>query len=185
VSARGIPPEHLALALPDGARTLLAFILLGGAILVHQVFSLRRLARMEPEEQGIVGELARKLMPQSGVERLAFVALAATVALCEEVIYRGFVFAVLQDATGGSLLAAALGSAALFSLAHIYQGVRGLASTFFIGVLFAGVRGATGSLAACIGAHLLVDLYAGLAAPRALQAGRAAGAAPGESAEAR
>jgi membrane protease YdiL (CAAX protease family) len=169
VAARGLQPERLAAALPDAARSSIAFLLLASGILIHQAYSLRRLSRMMPEEQGILGELARKLMPQNFVERLAFVGLAATVAPCEELLYRGFVFAVMEDAAGGSAVFAALASSAFFALAHLYQGRRGVASTFLVGLLFAGVRVWTGSLAPCIGTHLVVDLYAGLAAPGLLR----------------
>src|SRR2546422_1606301 len=45
-------------------------------------------------------------MPHNFVEALVFIALAFTVAPCEEFLYRGFVFAALERAAGGSLLLA-------------------------------------------------------------------------------
>ena len=140
-------------------------------LLANQIFALRRLARLPPEQQGVVGALARKLMPQNQVESLAFIALMATVAVCEELIYRGFVFTAFYAAFGDSLAAGIIASSLLFSFAHLYQGPRGLFSTFVVGLLFASARAWSGSLAPCIVVHLLVDLVAGLAAPRMLRSG--------------
>src|SRR2546422_9204558 len=115
-------------------------------------------------------------MPHNFVEALVFIALAFTVAPCEEFLYRGFVFAALERAAGGSLLLATIGSSVLFGLAHLYQGRRGLISTSLMGCVFAAARIWTGSLAPPIAAHLLADLVAGLAAPRLLTP--SGGAAP-------
>ena len=166
--ARALTAQHLALAFPEPeltATTTLALSLLLGA---SQLYGLRRLARLPADRQGFLHQMARKVMPQNFVEALAFVALAATVSLCEEFLYRGFVFAVLQDAARDSLLLAALGSSLFFALAHFYQGRRGLASTFVVGLLFALARILTGSFAPGIVAHLVADLFAGLRAPRLL-----------------
>jgi len=79
------------------------------------------------------------LFARDGTERLAFSALVTTVAICEEFIYRGFAQYVFQD-WSRSLLIGILGSALLFSFAHLYQGKRGLVSTFAVGLLFSGIR---------------------------------------------
>ena len=171
--ARGTSLEQLGLAIPDGTRAALAAAAMCVLMLGHQVYSLRRLAALPKDEQGVVGELARKLMPQNAVESLAFVALSVTVALCEEVLYRGFVFAAFARVDGDSVFVPAMASALFFAVAHLYQGRRGVFATFVVGVLFAGVRSWSGSLAPCIVAHLLVDLYAGLAAPGKLGAAAA------------
>ena len=61
-----------------------------------------------------------------------------------------------------------VGSAAIFALAHLYQGRRGLVSTSVIGLLFSAIRAWTGSLLAPLVAHFVADLAAGLLAPRKL-----------------
>jgi len=175
--ARALTAQHLALAFPEPeltATTTLALSLLLGT---SQLYSLRRLARLPADRQGFLYQMARKVMPQDSMEALAFVALAGNVSLCEEFLYRGFVFAVLQDMAWNSRLLAALGSSLFFALAHFYQGRRGLASTFVVGLLFALARILTGSLAPSIFAHLVADLLAGLRAPRLL-AERAAATSP-------
>lgn len=162
---RGLTQEDLALAWPGGKGSIVATLLLTAALLAHQLVSLRRLARIPAEKQGIIGHLARKVLPQNLLESLAFVALAVTVSLCEELIYRGFAFAALAQFSESTIVAVA-GSAALFSLAHAYQGKTGLITTFIVGLILAAVREMTGSLVPCIVAHLIVDLVAGFGARR-------------------
>ena len=133
-----------------------------------QIFSLRRLVRLPTEKQGSLGEIVRKLLPQNAVEALAFVALASTVALCDEFLYRGFALAVITKAASNFILLGVFASAVLFALAHLYQGRRGFVITFVVGLAFAAVRVWTQSLAPTIGAHWVADLVAGLAARRVL-----------------
>ena len=168
-AAHGLGVAQLGVVLPHPARAALATVALLVPLLANQFYGLRRLAHMPPEQQGFLGALARKLMPQNSVEILAFTALCCTVAVCEEILYRGFVFAALEAALEGSLAVAVLGSSLMFSLAHLYQGRRGLLATFIVGLLLAAARTWTGSLAACVVVHLVVDLAAGLAAPRVLR----------------
>jgi membrane protease YdiL (CAAX protease family) len=139
-----------------------------------QLASLRQLARMPREKQGFIGEFARKLLPQDAVEGLAFSGLAVTVALCEEFIYRGFAWAAIGRASGGSEMAALAGSSVLFGVAHAYQGRRGIVVTVVAGLLFGGARMWTGSLVAPMVGHLVADLVAGIAAPRLLRRADAA-----------
>jgi membrane protease YdiL (CAAX protease family) len=87
------------------------------------------------------------------------------VAICEEILYRGWAQKFFQDVSEGSVIVGVLGSAALFSIAHIYQGRRGLIATFIVGALFSVVRAWTGSLIPTMAAHFAADLAAGLLAP--------------------
>lgn len=166
--ARRVTAAHLGLALPEPKITTATALALSLLLGVSQFLSLRRLARLPANRQGFLHQVAEKVMPQNLIEALAFVALASTVALCEEFLYRGFAFVVLEHAAADSVIFAVLGSSALFALAHIYQGRRGLFLTFLAGILFAAVRVWTASLAPSITAHLVADLVAGLGAPRYL-----------------
>ena len=166
--ARGVTAQRLGLVFPEPWFTTAVAAGLSLLLLANQLLGLRRMARLPPARRGFLHQMAEKVMPQNLVEALAFVALAATVGLCEEFLYRGFVFTVIQDATAASLPIAALGSSFIFAAAHLYQGRRGLASTFVVGLLFAAARIWTASLAPSVVAHALADLVAGLAAPRLL-----------------
>ena len=169
-SAHGIRAAQLGLAIPSPRITIAAAIALSTLILLNQIFSLRRIAASPTEIKGILPQLALKVFPQDDVERLAFFALVSTVAVCEEIIYRGFVQLIFQSWSGGSVTVGIVGSAAIFALAHLYQGPRGLLSTSVIGLLFSAIREWTGSLLAPLVAHFVADLAAGLLAPRKLRA---------------
>jgi len=169
-NAHGISAAQLGLVIPNVRLTLIVSICLAGLILANQLASLRRLTAHSEEMKGTIVQLALKIFPRDNLERLVFFALVSTVAVCEELIYRGFVQYVFQAWLWGVMIAGVICSAALFALAHLYQGVRGLASTFVIALLFAGVRAWTGSLVAPLVGHFVADLTVGLLAPSRLRA---------------
>ena len=160
-----IRAAQLGLAIGNPILTVTITIVLTALVLLNQLVSLRRLASNPAEAQGLLPQLALKLFPQDDVERLAFFALVVTVAICEELVYRGFVQGVFQDWSKGSVTVGVLGSAVYFSIAHLYQGRRGLASTLVAGLIFAGARAWTGSLLPPIAAHFVADITVGILAP--------------------
>lgn len=170
VAAHGISLAQLGVAISNGDLVLIVAIILAGLILANQLVSLRQLTKNPDELHGIVSQLALKIFPQDAVERLAFFAVVVTVAFCEELIYRGFVQHVLRNWLGGLTVAGILGSAAMFGLAHVYQGRRGLIAAFVVGLLFSVARAWTGSLAPSIVAHFVADFSAGLLSPSRVRA---------------
>ncbi len=160
---------RLGLAIPNPALTAIVSIALAALVLTNQLLSLRRLATHPAEAQGVLPQLALKIFPQDSVERAVFFFVVITVAVCEELIYRGFVQRVFQDWSGGLILVGILGSAVMFAVAHLYQGPRGLITTFIVGLLFAAIREWTGSLLAALIAHFVADFTAGLLAPSRLR----------------
>ena len=161
--AHGFGPAALGLVAERAAPGLVLGAAMAVVLASLQIVSLRQLSRLPPEKRGHLYRIASRLMPRNLTEALAFVALIGTVSLCEELLYRGFAFAVFKELGGGSAAAAVAGSSALFSIGHLYQGRRGVASTFVLGLLLAGARSWSGSLVPSIMAHLAVDLMAGLA----------------------
>ena len=164
-AAHEIRAAQLGLAIGNPILTATITIVLTALVLLNQLISLRRLVSNPAEAQGLLPQLALKLFPQDDVERLAFFALVVTVAICEELVYRGFVQCVFQDWSRGSVTVGVLGSAIYFSIAHLYQGRRGLASTLVAGLIFAGARAWTGSLLPPIAAHFVADITVGILAP--------------------
>jgi len=162
--ARTFTPENLGLALHSPGLTAIVTIGLVVGLCTLQYFGIRRIASMPADAISRMREISLRLMPRSLIEGLAFSALAVTAGVCEEFIYRGFVYAVLQSISG-SVIVAVVASSLLFSLAHLYQGRRGLASTFLLGLLFAISRWLTGNLIAAVVTHIVVDLLAGYVAP--------------------
>jgi uncharacterized protein len=168
-AAHAIPSWRLGLAIGNPALTAVVAGVACALVFCNQIFSLRKLASHPAEARGIIPKLALKLFPQDDVERLAFFALVATVSVCEELIYRGFVQCVFQDWARSSLIVGILGSAVYFSLAHLYQGRRGLVSTFAAGLIFSGMRAWTGSLIPSMCAHFVADLSVGFMAVEKLR----------------
>jgi membrane protease YdiL (CAAX protease family) len=169
VKTHQISFARLGLAIPSPTLTVIVSIVLASLVLVNQLFSLRRLVTHPAEARGVLPQLALKIFPQDSVERLAFFAVVVTVAVCEELIYRGFVQRAFEDWSGGLVVAGILGSAAMFAVAHLYQGRRGLITTLVVGLFFAGIRAWTGSLVAPLIAHFIADLTAGMLAPARLR----------------
>jgi len=161
-SARGHSAGDWGLAVPDAAAAFSGVVVLLVLTCGLQILSLRRLGKLPPERHTTLGQLLGKLMPQGRTESLVFIALCVTAGICEEFIYRGFALTILERAAGGYVVAGVIASSALFSLAHLYQGRRGAASTFVLGGVFAVSRVLTGSLLPAIAAHTAVDLLAGL-----------------------
>jgi len=90
-----------------------------------------------------------------GLDRLPAVLsiffLAVVVApICEELVFRGFLFGFLRSRCGAPL--AALASSALFAVLHGYSGT-GLALVFVFGLVFAWIYQRSGSLLPGIVAH--------------------------------
>jgi len=174
-SAHRISALELGLAIPRPFLTIVAAVALSALILLNQISSLRRLARDPSVIKGLLPELALKVFPQDEVERLAFFALVTTVAVSEEVIYRGFLQFLFESRSGGLMAVGIVGSAIMFALAHLYQGRSGLLSTSILGLVFSAVRALTASLVAPMMAHFVADLAAGLLAPGKVRAALRAG----------
>jgi membrane protease YdiL (CAAX protease family) len=184
VFAHGLALADLGLAIPRPAITAVATVLLSGLVLANQLISLRRITTHPETVRGILPQLALKVLPQDRSERLAFFVVVLTVAICEEVIFRGFAQRVLYQWSSGIILAGIIGSSLLFGLAHLYQGVRGLIATFVVGLLFATLRWWTGSLLAPLIAHFIADITAGFMAPPRLRAAQVAVSTDGPGASA-
>lgn len=99
------------------------------------------------------------LMPNTRVERAAWVALSLTAGICEETLFRGFLIRFLRDSAPGLPLAAALlASSLMFGLAHLYQGLKGVVGATVGGIAFGLLFLLSGSLIACMALHALLDL---------------------------
>jgi membrane protease YdiL (CAAX protease family) len=130
-----------------------------------QLAGLGQAARSSGRHTSRMLDVRRLLVPQTAVESTVFVALVLTAGLCEEFIYRGFLFAWAIRLTPSATFAV-LGSSAFFAVAHAYQGLRGALTTFIFGIVLALSRLWTGSLIPAITAHVLIDLMVGFVALR-------------------
>jgi len=165
--AHGFTAFQLGLTIHDRSRILVASIVGAMMIAALQWLNLRRVGRIPVEARGSLQVLAERILPQSTVELLPYLALAITAGLCEEFLYRGFAMAVLVQA-GLRAWAVVLISSVLFGLAHSYQGRGGIAMTLLIGTILGTSRIAYDCLVPAVFWHSAVDVVAGTAGPRYL-----------------
>jgi uncharacterized protein len=108
------------------------------------------------------------LVPSNNRERLLWAAVAVSAGICEELVFRGWLVATLQSELGVGGLSLLVAAAAIFGLAHIYQGVSGVVLTTLLGAFFCVVYLKTGSLLVPILLHTAIDIrFAFLPAARA------------------
>jgi membrane protease YdiL (CAAX protease family) len=168
--AHGFTASQLGLTVPDRTRILVASIVGAATIAALQWLNLRRVGRIPAEARGSLQAIAERILPQSTVELLPYLALAITAGLCEEFLYRGFAMAVLVN-VGLQAWAVVLLSSVLFGLAHSYQGRGGIVMTLLIGLILGSSRFIYGSLVPATFWHSAVDVVAGTAGPRYLVPG--------------
>jgi len=147
-------------------------------LLGMQTAGVRASAEMRERIRRQLAGVAGLLIPRGDRERRAFTALSLTAGFCEEVLFRGFLIWYLR--TWLPLPAAVAVSAALFGMAHLYQGWGGVLKTAAAGAIFGVAYGLTGSLWVPIALHATVDVTSGLTGSIALESGTPpATAAPG------
>ncbi len=167
VWAHGFTASQLGLIIHDRNRILVASVVGAATIAVFQWLNLRRVGKIPVEARGPVQAIAERILPQSTMELLPYLALAITAGLCEEFLYRGFAMAVLIH-VGLQAWAVVLISSVLFGLAHSYQGRGGVMMTLIIGTILGSSRIAYDCLVPAIFWHSAVDVVAGTAGPRYL-----------------
>jgi membrane protease YdiL (CAAX protease family) len=170
--ARDVSPQELGLSLAGPWKILWTSAALTGILCANQIIGLRKIASLPADKRGSVFAVTEKIMPRSPAENWFFSGLAVTAGCSEEFLYRGFVFMALYRAVvnyGPADTFAGILSSAWFSLAHLYQGKRGLITTFVVGLILIAFRIWTGSLIPAITAHIGIDLIAGIFASRILQ----------------
>ncbi|WIM94309.1 CPBP family intramembrane metalloprotease [Actinoplanes oblitus] len=151
--ATGLHPELSAAALgwarPDGHGfdylVAGAMFLLMGAVWVR--------SRISPQPSPAV-----LLLPRTPGERLLAAAMAITVGIGEEVVYRAFPLAVGVRLGHLPIVLAAAAALVLFAAAHAYQGRRGMISSGLLGFLFTDLYVLSGSLLLPIVVHVCWDL---------------------------
>jgi uncharacterized protein len=164
---RGLTLAQLGLEHQDRVEIIAAGLLGAGVLGSFQWFNLRRVARMTGPMPELMRKLAERILPTKPVELLPYCALAVTAGVCEEFLYRGFAMAALERTAIPIWLVVIL-TAALFGLAHAYQGRSGMIATALLGILFGMARVGFGGVGPMMVWHAVVDVVAGIAGPRFL-----------------
>lgn len=161
------PPVDLAASMGLDVVPTAAMFALAAAILIGLVAPVI-IVRRNPGSADKQLEPIRFLLPTTAAQRWVFVLVCLTAGIAEEWIYRGFVLHFLVSAlpaVNGWLVV--LAAAAMFGIAHAYQGKAGTVLTGVLGFVFSLFYIGTGSLLLSMILHTLVDLRIFLLLPTA------------------
>lgn len=149
--------EAMGLAPGDPASLVRETAMLGGytAVLMLAFWAIRKVAKIDESP------LLAGLLPRNAHERRLFAGLALLAGFGEEVVFRGFLLAVLIPAFGDPWAALAVSSLA-FGVLHVYQGPFGIVRTAGLGALLGGSVVLSGSLWPAVTVHIAIDLVGGL-----------------------
>ena len=142
----------------DSGQVIYYLVVFVIALVLGQVILLRRTSQ---GRFGMAAPLrgAVDVLPRTDGERKAFVAVALTAGICEEIVYRGFGLAFVHWAfPNASSAVAVVVTSVAFGVAHAYQGWIGVAATTLLGLVFGAIVVATGTLLVVIIIHALIDL---------------------------
>ncbi len=106
--------------------------------------------------QGALQRVAA-LLPATHRERWLYAGVALTAGICEELVFRGFLFHYLQGWGLTTWLVVVL-AGALFGIGHIYQGLAGAVQAGALGMAFGVLYALSGSILPGMVLHALIDL---------------------------
>ena len=145
------------LGTPGGVVVWVVALVIVAAALIAPVVLLRR----SVGDQGVdgipaVGDI-RSLLPRARGEVKFGVGLGLSAGVFEELLFRLGIPALLFGILGLGPLSFAI-AAVIFGMLHLYQGALGILVAALLGLVFAALYVLTGSIAAPIVLHALVDL---------------------------
>lgn len=98
-------------------------------------------------------------LPKTKQELNWFYSLSLSAGICEEIIFRWFVFSFLLNET--NLLSAFILTNIIFAVTHMGTGKRNILTTFILGLLFTTIYYFTNNIWLPIILHCAIDLYTG------------------------
>ena len=141
--------------------------LAGMLFMIYQMTSVMHSPEQLEQVREKMGKLSG-LAPQSPREDRLFAVVSVTAGVCEEILYRGLLMAVLVPAVG-TWSAVALTSV-IFGLGHAYQGLAGFGKTTLVGLVMALLTVFSGSLFIPMLLHTVIDMTSGRMMGAALRA---------------
>ena len=139
-------------------------------LVAYQVATLPRALRDHDTLQVVRRRLSgiERMLPRTDAEMKTFYLVSATAGICEELLYRGYLFWYLGHwlPQPWVLVVGAL----VFGIGHSYQGLRGMVTTGIAGLVLGGVYLLTGSLYLSMVIHGLTDAYSGTLGRAAMKA---------------
>ena len=108
-------------------------------------------------------EILGAILPKSKQEKIQWIFISITAGITEEILFRGFlVYWINVNFPNIPIPYLLLLQAIPFSLMHLYQGIRGVLTTFLMGIVFGVYVIVFGSIIPCIIIHIFVDLSVNL-----------------------
>jgi CAAX protease family protein len=163
----GLSLGDLGQRLGNAPRTLAvtaALLVIAGAFML---VNLRQIRHARPGQLSAGVRRLQGLLPETGPELGAFFAVAVTAGICEELLYRGWLIAVLAVAIG-SVWGGVAAGAVVFGAAHAYQGSRGILLAGLLGLGFGALFESLGTLVPGQVLHAAIDVAGGVAGMSAL-----------------
>jgi membrane protease YdiL (CAAX protease family) len=167
-ASRDRPWAGLGLATGSPPRLGIGLALAG--IIIGLLWLQRRAVFAKPERLDLVLRqvgAARPLLPHTPGELRGFKLLSITAGICEELVYRGFIWWYVA-AWAGPFLGAAI-SSVLFGAGHLYLDRKSAVKAGIVGAVMAAIVLACGSLWPAMIIHAAVDINSGGLAFRALR----------------
>ena len=152
---------------------IILLVVIGGyfVLVVYQVISYfispeyRKKAKeqldTESEKNHYNAVMNNLALPRTKNEKLHFFGVSLTAGISEEIVFRGFLFFVLQNILPNlPMIIIPLITCAIFGVLHIYQGIYGIIKTSIAGILLGYLYLVTGSIIPGIIIHFLLDFSA-------------------------
>ena len=114
-----------------------------------------------PAQKEAAARQLGELLPKTGLEMALWLLLSATAGLCEEIMFRGYLQKQFHAATRSTTVAIVL-QAAVFGIAHAYQGGRRIILIAVFGALFGMLAAWRKSLRPGMIAHAAQDAISGI-----------------------
>ncbi len=157
----GLSISDLGENLGNANLTVITIAVLLAIFAVMVYFNVRQIRQMNLEK--LEAELCplKLFLPSNKPEIIAFILIAFTAGICEELLYRGWLQNLLVYGTGYVWLGLIIG-AVIFGFGHAYQGKIGIVQTGIYGLIFGGVFIFTKSLVAGQVLHVIIDSVNGI-----------------------
>ena len=146
-------------------------IVLSVLVILFILFQLKQLVvtyETAPAVRERLGEVYDYL-PKTKIELNWFILLSISAGICEEIIFRVFLFSVLVQDAG--LIVAFVLTNITFALTHIGSGKQNLLSSFILGLLFTSIYYFTNNIWIVVVLHTAIDINAGVLGYRIKLAG--------------
>lgn len=102
----------------------------------------------------------RNILPRTDAEGSLWISVSLTAGICEEILFRGFLFYYAQSIIGLEAAGAVALSTAVFAFGHLYQGTANMLRVAVVGAILGIVFAVTSNLIYCMALHALLDLGA-------------------------